>query len=404
MSQKLKKILTIFGTRPEVIKLAPVIKELEARNDAFQTVNVASGQHTDLFYPFVRLFGIRVDHDLRIMENGQTPSRVCSRLLAALEPILNQERPDLILVQGDTTTAMAGALGGFYERIPVGHVEAGMRSGNVLSPFPEEINRQLIARLATYHFASTPYNRACLLSEGVPPEQIYLTGNPVVDSLNILMERPCVSQTTTRLIDATAPFRRIVLTTHRRESFGKGIQQNLQVLRSFVERHQDVTLIFPVHPNPEVRGPAVAVLSGHPRMHLIEPLSYNDFIFVLSKAWLIVSDSGGVQAEAPSLGKPLLVLRENTEMPEVVESGIARLVGGDPRRLASMLEEAYAHDEWVKHVKKIQNPLGRGDSGIQIVKILAETLGVNGRVDVSQSNTRFRIASHSKVARAGVRL
>jgi len=211
MSEPLKKILTVFGTRPEVIKLASTIAELEARSHAFRTVNVASGQHTDLLYPFVRLFGIRIDHNLNIMEEAQTPSRVCARVLDALEPILVQEKPDMILVQGDTTTALAGGLAGFYQRIPVGHVEAGMRSGNVQSPFPEEINRQVIARLATCHFASTPFNQQCLLAEGVPQERIFLTGNPVVDAVKSLLGRLSTSPVVQKWLKATEGLNRIVL-------------------------------------------------------------------------------------------------------------------------------------------------------------------------------------------------
>ena len=380
MSESRKKILSIFGTRPEVIKLASVIAELEAHPQAFRTVNIASGQHTDLLYPFVRLFDIRLDRNLNIMEEAQTPSRVCARVLESLEPVLVEEKPDLILVQGDTTTALAGALAGFYGRIPVGHVEAGMRSGNVCSPFPEEINRQVIARLATYHFASTPFNQQCLLSEGVPKERIFLTGNPVVDAVQSLMQRMAPSPVVQKWLEATDGLNRIVLTTHRRESFGNGLRENLRVLRDFVVRHHDVALIFPVHPNPEVKGPAKATLGGHPRIFLAQPLNYDDFIQLLSHAWLIVSDSGGVQAEAPSLGKPLLILRENTEMPEVVECGVARLVGGNPARLESMLEEIYADDQWIREVRQIENPLGHGDSGKMIVDLIAGFLGVSNGV------------------------
>ncbi len=377
MSASRKKILSVFGTRPEVIKLASVIAELEAHPQAFHTVNIASGQHTDLLYPFVRLFGIRLDRNLNIMEEAQTPSRVCARVLESLEPVLAEEKPDLILVQGDTTTAMAGALAGFYHRIPIGHVEAGMRSGNVISPFPEEINRQVIARLATYHFASTPYNQRCLLAEGVPKEKIFLTGNPVVDAVQSLMQRMAPSPVVQKWLEATDGLRRIVLTTHRRESFGNGLRENLRVLRDFVVRHRDVALIFPVHPNPQVKGPAKATLGGHPRIFLAQPLNYDDFIQLLSHAWLIVSDSGGVQAEAPSVGKPLLILRENTEMPEVVECGVARLVGADAARLESLLEEVYADNRWVREVRQIENPLGQGDSGKKIVELLAGFLGVS---------------------------
>lgn len=367
-----KKVLTIFGTRPEVIKLAPVIQQLEADSKMFQTVNVTSAQHTDLLYPFIRMFDIRIDHDLQVMELNQTPNRVCSRVLSALDPILARERPDLILVQGDTTTALAGALAGFHRRIPVGHVEAGLRSGNPYSPYPEEMNRRVITRLASYHFAATSHNRDTLLSESVPAESIFLTGNPVVDSLKAMLERCVILPAVEELLKATQGLKWVVLTTHRRESFGQMMADNLRVLRSFVERHDNIALVFPVHPNPAVVGPTSSILSGHPRIHLISPLNYEDFIVLLLHAWLIVSDSGGVQEEAPTLGKPLLILRENTERPEAVESGVARLVGGRPQRLAVMLEEALQAGSWADKVGKIENPFGQGDSGKRIVQNIAE--------------------------------
>jgi UDP-N-acetylglucosamine 2-epimerase (non-hydrolysing) len=361
------KICAIFGTRPEMIKLAPVIHQLESARDYFHTVNIASGQHVDLVRPFIELFGIRVDHDLNVMAPGQTPNQVCARVLTALDPILAREEPDLILVQGDTTTALAGALAGFHCQIPVGHIEAGLRSGNPLSPYPEEMNRRLITRLATYHFASTPGNRDGLAKEGVPAERIFVTGNPVVDALLAIRERVVDRPTLRPIFLATEGKKRLVLTLHRRENFGERLTGNLLVLRSFVERHPDVALIFPVHPNPAVRGPANAVLSGHGRIHLLEPLDYLDFIGLLSSAWLIVSDSGGIQEEAPSLGKPLLVLRENTERPEAITSGIARLVGAEPAALKRALDNVDANPDWIKGAAAIANPFGRGDSGRRIV-------------------------------------
>jgi UDP-N-acetylglucosamine 2-epimerase (non-hydrolysing) len=369
-----KKILTIFGTRPEVIKLAPIIRHLTSYAKIFQTINVASGQHTDLLYPFVRLFDIHIDYDLRIMGNDQTPNQVCSRVLASLDPILGQERPDLILIQGDTTTALAGALAGFHRRIPVGHVEAGLRSGNSQSPYPEEMNRRLISRLATYHFAATARNRENLITEGVPEQNIFLTGNPVVDSLLAIMKISNPSPSLASLLDDTAEMKRIVLTTHRRESFGEIMAENLQVLRQFVDAHEDTALIFPVHPNPSVQRPTFTYLSDHPRIRLISPLDYPDFVALLSRAWLIVSDSGGVQEEAPTLGKPLLVLRENTERPEALDAGVARLVGGRPDRLAVMLEEIYGNGNWATHINETENPFGRGDSGRRIGTIIQQLL------------------------------
>jgi UDP-N-acetylglucosamine 2-epimerase (non-hydrolysing) len=373
------KVMTVFGTRPEAIKLAPVIRELEVAAKAIRTVNVTSTQHTDLLYPLVRLFNIRLDHDLRAMRPNQTPNQLCSRVLNALDPVLRQERPDLLLVQGDTTTALAGALAAFQHEIPVAHVEAGLRTNDPRSPFPEEMNRQLITRLATYHFAATDGNRQTLLAEGVAEENIFVTGNPVVDSLKAILKLAPVTPAIENLLRITTAQRRIILTTHRRESFGATMADNLRAIRSFVERHEDVALIFPVHPNPAVAGAARSILSGHPRTHLIQPLTYNHFIMLMTHAWLLVSDSGGLQEEAPTLGKPLLVLRENTERPEAIESGVARLVGGDSERLAVMLEEAYADKSWADRVKEIDNPFGAGDSGTRIANVICDLLDVPAR-------------------------
>jgi len=386
--QAKKKVLTLFGTRPEMIKLAPVIRELEAQDRIFQTVNAASAQHTDLLYPFARLFDIRIDHDLGIMTANQTPNQICARILSALDILLAREQPDLILVQGDTTTTLAGALAGFHWRLPVGHVEAGLRSGNLFSPYPEEMNRRLVSRLATYHFAATPHNRETLLSEGILPENIFITGNPVIDALESI--RQCFRKVPAvdALLAETSGLKRIVLTTHRRESFGPEMHGNLQVLRRFIEERKDVALLFPVHPNPEVRRQATEVLSGHRRIYLLSPLEYPEFIMLLSHAWLIVSDSGGVQEEAPTLGKPVLILRENTERPEAIGAGVARLVGGAPEQLAAMLEEAYTPHSWVADMTARDNPFGKGDSGKRIVKIVATLLGVVDPDRVSTSEAR----------------
>jgi UDP-N-acetylglucosamine 2-epimerase (non-hydrolysing) len=370
-------ILSVFGTRPEVIKLAPVIQQLERLGHCFRTINVTSGQHKDLLYPFIEQFGLRIDYNLNAMALNQTPNALCARILSDLDPILDLEEPDLVLVQGDTTTSLAGALAAFHRRIPVGHVEAGMRSGNVDSPYPEEMNRVLITRLASYHFAATSRNRDLLFNEGVTPEKILVTGNPIVDALNAILENSnAVSESVSRLLRKTHGLKRIVVTTHRRESFGDTLAENLRALRQFVEKHDDLALIFPVHPNPNVKALANEILKDGRRIILSEPLNYHDFIHLVSHSWLIVSDSGGIQEEAPSLGKPLLIIRENTERPEALEAGIARLVGGCPKRLTAMLEEAYRAGSWVEAVAKVQNPFGLGDSGTRIANGLASFLGV----------------------------
>jgi UDP-N-acetylglucosamine 2-epimerase (non-hydrolysing) len=369
-----KKVLTVFGTRPEAIKLAPVIRELETRGPRIRVVNVLSGQHKELVRPFVELFELRTDYDLEVMRPNQTPGQAFARVMELLDPILERERPDLVLVQGDTTTVLAGALAAFYRKIPVGHVEAGMRSGDPLSPFPEEMNRRVVTRLATYHFAATEWNRTTLLAEGVPPAQVFLTGNPVVQALYTLLDKSRPSAAAQALLHATSGLRRVLLTTHRRESFGGTLEGNLRVMRAFVERHADVAVIFPVHMNPQVDGPSRNILGGHPRIHLTEPLRYEDFIVLLAQAWLIVSDSGGVQEEAPTLGKPVLVIRENTERPEAISAGVARLVGGQPENLARMLEETYSDGRWADEVRRVPNPFGAADSGRRIADAVEQIL------------------------------
>lgn len=366
-----KKVLTLFGTRPEVIKLAPVIRELESRPNHFHTINVSSDQHTNLLKPFVELFDLRVDHHLNVMRENQTPNEVCARVLTAMSELLKKTNPDIVLVQGDTTTAMAGAMAAFHLKIPVGHVEAGLRSGNILSPFPEEMNRRLITQIATYHFAATDGNRTTLLLEYVDNDRIFVTGNPVVDSLGWILERAKPGEKIENLILRTRGLKTIVLTTHRRESFGETMSENLAALRNFVEEHEDVALVFPVHPNPNVVQTARMYLSNHSRISLIEPLGYEDFISLLSSSWLIVSDSGGVQEEAPTLGKPLLILRENTERPEAIESGVAKLVGGNAETLSKMLKEVYSSDEWTNHIRQMRNPFGNGNAAKQIVDKLS---------------------------------
>jgi UDP-N-acetylglucosamine 2-epimerase (non-hydrolysing) len=379
------RVLCVFGTRPEVIKLAPILRALKTRTD-LDTFVVSSGQHASLLYPFLDFFGIHLDEDLKVMQPDQTPNEVCARVMSGLEPIIRREKPSLILVQGDTTTALASALTGLHHRIPVGHVEAGLRSGNPLSPFPEEMNRRLVSQVATYHFAATAGNRASLLAEGVPEASIFVTGNPVVDSLQFILNNAQPSPRAAELLQLAAGKKLIVLTTHRRESFGRVMRQHLRTVRDFVRQHDDVAAVFAVHPNPNVRAAAEAELggggsAGNDRIHLVEPLNYPDFVHLLQHAWLLVSDSGGIQEEAPTLRKPLLVLRSNTERPEAVESGVAILVGdeneAEPGRLRELLDRALTDQAWAERVRTAVNPFGDGDSGEKIASILHRELVVS---------------------------
>jgi UDP-N-acetylglucosamine 2-epimerase (non-hydrolysing) len=363
------KILVLFGTRPEAIKLAPVIRELKKQAN-FQTVVVSSSQHTDLLVPFLKIFELEVDYDLKVMTENQSPNQVSAKILNSLDEILVNEKPEIILVQGDTTTAFTGAFAGFNRKIIVGHVEAGLRSGNPQSPFPEEMNRRLISQVAEFHFAATESNRKNILQESASSDNIYVVGNTVVDALHFILANSAPSEKINNLIEQTKGLKRLLLTTHRRESFGDAMSGNLRELRKFVEENKDVCLFFPVHPNPNVRKITYEILAKSERIHLLGPLDYADFVTLMKESWLIVSDSGGVQEEAPSLGKPLFVLRENTERPEAVESGVAKLVGGNSEVLAEMLNSNYNDQTWINSVKEIPNPFGNGTSAKQIVAIL----------------------------------
>ena len=332
------------------------------------------------------MLNVTVDHDLKAGKADQGPNDVCSNVISKLTPILRSRTAGHPSCTGDTTTALAGSIAAFNLGIKVGHVEAGLRSGDRLSPFPEEMNRRLISQIADLHFAATSENRNTLLNEGIKARQISVAGNPVVDSLLAISDRLdgkersapgsalSVSPTIKKVLMATGGMRTILLTTHRRESFGETMSGNLRVLRSFIERHKDTALLFPVHPNPNVRAITNKVLDGCERIFLLEPLDYKDFIALMRSVWLIVSDSGGVQEEAPTLGKPLLILRENTERPEAIKAGVARLVGSDPKKLDKMLTDCYKDDSWIRSVKKVKNPFGNGKAAQRIVDFILRRL------------------------------
>jgi len=366
----LATVATLFGTRPEIIKVAPVIAEFERRPRQFRTLNICSGQQADLIEPLVEWFNLRIDHDLRVMRPGQPLNLLFARVLETLDPLLDRLRPQVLLVQGDTTTAAAGALAAFQRKIPVGHIEAGLRTGDPYSPFPEEMNRRLITKMAKWHFAGTANHVNTLLAEGVAADSIFHTGNPVVDALNTLGNEASRSERLNAVLARTEGLKRIAVTTHRRENFASTLEDNLRVLRRFVERHEDTAIIFPMHPNPIVRENAYNVLAGHDRIELTEPFDYPEFIALLKASWLIASDSGGVQEEAPSLGKQLLVMRESTERPEALETGFVKLAG-TPQLLAAMLKEAYDSDS---DAVPTANPFGDGLASQRIADVLVEQL------------------------------
>lgn len=362
------KILVLFGTRPEAIKLAPVIFELK-KAPHFETVVVSSGQHREFLLPVLKVFGIAPDHDLEVMRENQTPNTVLADTVSKLDSLLESEAPDLILVQGATSTALAGALAGFNRDIAVGHVEAGLRTGDLRCPFPEEMNRRLITQAATFHFAPTAENRQNLLKESVSDKQIFVTGNTVVDAINIARKKPPSGQVE-KVLEMTEGKKRIVLTMHRRESFRKRMKEYLTEIGEFVERHEEVALIFPVHLNPAARKIATDILAERDRILLLEPLYYPDFLHLMKNSWLILTDSGGIIDEAPSIGRPVLVLQPKTERVEAVMCGIARLAGSGPEPFKEVLEHTYLADSWINSLKPMQNPFGAGDSAGKIVEVL----------------------------------
>lgn len=351
-----------------MIKMAPLIHEV--RRQGGHAVFVNSGQHADLLTPLFDLFDLQPDHDLAAMSPGQSLNTLGAKIIERLDPILEQEKPDYVIVQGDTATAVAGAMAAFNRKIPVGHVEAGLRSGNPLSPFPEEMNRRLVSQIATLHFAATEHNRATLLAEGIPAHSIHVTGNTVVDALFQTLASTQPGPAVHSLRDQVKGRKLVLLTTHRRENFGDTMRTHLRTLRAFTQAHPDLCVVFPVHPNPAVKEAAVQELMGCDQVILTAPMGYADFVHLLSDAWLLVSDSGGIQEEAASLGKPILVLRENTERPEGVHAGVARLVGERAHDLAPLLEEAVADTAWFDHARSITQVFGDGTAAQKITALL----------------------------------
>ena len=368
------KVMTVFGTRPEAIKLAPVIKELERRPGRFISKVCVTAQHREMLDPFLKIFDIKPDYDLNVMKPNQSLFDVTIAVLSKLEPILRKEDPDIVLVQGDTTTAFVAALAAFYFKIKIGHVEAGLRTADKYNPFPEEINRRLISHLADLHFAPTERARANLLAEGIPDEHIFVTGNTVVDALSMIPERTKGQALLPKL--PLHPGRKVILVTaHRRENFGQGLANICQALKRIVEQAPDVEVVYPVHLNPNVRFTVEHTLKGVERIHLVQPLDYVAFVHLMSGAYLILTDSGGIQEEAPSLGKPVLVMRRTTERPEAIEAGAAKLVGTDPDVIAQETLRLLEDKEAYARMSFVSNPFGDGHAAEHIVDVLLEVLG-----------------------------
>jgi len=364
-----QRVLVVVGTRPEAIKLAPVIKQLSAAGPEVQPVICVTGQHREMVDDVLRLFEIAPDYDLDIMKQHQTASGVFAAVLERIEPVLRRVRPQLALVQGDTTTAVAAALAAFHERVPVGHVEAGLRTDNIYDPFPEELNRRLVTQLTTLHFAATGRAAERLIADGITPDRVYLTGNPVVDAVHWIRSRGGVAGGS-----PPAMTRLILVTAHRRENLGAPLERICTALQMLVADHPDLEIVYPVHPNPLVTGPVRAALGTTPRIRLLPPVSYPELLRYMDEAYLVLTDSGGLQEEATVLGKPVLIMRETTERQEAIEAGAAELVGTDPttitRRVATLLRDRHAYSVMATP----RDLFGDGRAAERIVRTIREFL------------------------------
>ncbi len=369
-------VLCVFGTRPEAIKMAPVVRALGARAPHVRPIVCVTNQHREMLDQVLDFFGVRPDFHLGVMREGQSPSEVAARILDRLPDVLATARPAAMLVQGDTTTTVAAALAAFYARVPVGHVEAGLRTHRRHAPFPEELNRQMTTQLADWHFAPTAWARDNLLRAGVPATQVTVTGNPVIDALQWIASRTGVPDD----LGLPALERRLILVTaHRRESFGVAFEELCHALRAVVERNADVELVYPVHLNPNVQDPVRRILAGVERIHLLPPLDYLRFVALLKQAYLVITDSGGVQEEAPGLGKPVLVMRETTERPEGIEAGTARLVGTSRSRIVAEAERLLHDPAAYEAMARAHNPYGDGHAAERIADVVCRELRVPAR-------------------------
>ena len=404
----MKKILLVFGTRPEAIKMCPLVKEFQKYPADFKPVVCVTGQHREMLDQVLQIFGVIPDYDLNIMKQGQDLYDITSRVLTGMQEILDAVKPDVVLVHGDTTTSMAAALAAFYRQIPVGHVEAGLRTHNIYSPWPEEMNRQITGRIATYNFSPTPLSRQNLLDEGVDPKKITVTGNTVIDALQWVVGRiESDVELQTRLAEnlresgydvarlempgkagRNEKRRLVIITGHRRENFGEGFINICQAIKELSERYPDVDFVYPMHLNPNVRNPIrevfgeeIAGRAGNDvhtgkedkrNLFFIEPLDYLDFVFLMSKSTLVLTDSGGIQEEAPGLGKPVLVMRNTTERPEALEAGTVRLVGTNKELIVSEVSRLLDDPEHYRKMSQAVNPYGDGNAARRILQSIIE--------------------------------
>ncbi|MDX9701656.1 MAG: UDP-N-acetylglucosamine 2-epimerase (non-hydrolyzing) [Candidatus Auribacterota bacterium] len=367
-----KKIMPIIGTRPEAIKLAPVIRELEKHPDFFSVIPVVTAQHREMLDQVLEVFRITPKYDLNIMAKNQTLTEVTQKAIGGIHELIKKDRPDMLLAQGDTTTVFSAALMAFYERIPFGHVEAGLRTYNNYDPFPEEINRRLTGPLAELHFAPTKTAETHLLNEKIPARKIFVTGNTVIDALLYILDHEDINEK--RLLDSlqVTPKKFILVTAHRRESFGEPFRNICQGLKMISETYPDWKIVYPVHLNPNVQKPVHEILEGLPNVVLTQPLDYFRFVHLMKHAHIILTDSGGIQEEAPSLGIPVLVMREVTERPEAVEAGTVRIVGTHPRNIFGEVKRLMDNKEAYLQMARAINPYGDGNSAYRIVDIIRD--------------------------------
>ncbi len=377
----MKKIMLVFGTRPEAIKMCPLVREFKKHPADFETIVCVTGQHREMLHQVLDIFDVKPDYDLAIMKEGQDLYDVTSRVLTGMRDVLDKEKPDVVLVHGDTTTSMAAALAAFYRQIPVGHVEAGLRTNNIYSPWPEEMNRQITGRIATYDFSPTLLSRDNLLREGVDPQKITVTGNTVIDALQQVvlrikndheLQEKLAADLVEHGYDTSRNRRLVLITGHRRENFGEGFLNICRGIKDLSEKYPDVDFVYPMHLNPNVRRPIKEIFGEERKENLffIEPLDYLDFVFLMEKSHLVLTDSGGIQEEAPGLGKPVLVMRDTTERPEALEAGTVRLVGTDRDLIVGEVSALLDDENHYLSMSKAVNPYGDGQACERIVEIL----------------------------------
>lgn len=374
----MKKILSVFGTRPEAIKMAPVILELNKYPTFIESKVCVTAQHREMLDQVLNLFGITPEYDLNVMRQKQSLTDITCRILQSLEHVLDDFRPDILLVHGDTTTTFTASLAAYYRRIKVGHVEAGLRTGDIYSPWPEEVNRKLTSAIARYQFAPTEDARLNLIRDGVNDTQIFVTGNTVIDALMFVVARihkdTAFKQMMLDKFNFLASDKRLILVTgHRRENFGDGLESICYALKMIVDLHKDVQIVYSVHLNPNVQEPVSRILGSVSRVHLIEPQEYPAFVYLMDRSFLIITDSGGVQEEAPSLGKPVLVTRETTERPEAVKAGTVLLVGRNQQKIVEEASRLLSSPQAYQLMGRTHNPYGDGESAARIVNFLRHT-------------------------------